>query len=363
MRKRHNTLNDNIFRNSKYMNIVNMITNSDFRKEYKEQYDFMLDTFSTLISLNNCFFSDSNLALKDKKENAITIIDKYLYLNLDINENKKYSVRFINKVCEKYSTHLYRRINDWYEILVMPNNNVDIVLEEIEKEINRIDNVSFDNIVRDGFDYQKNKDNNYKIFISKFSNLYINKEEFLNNYIEEYNDEHKEELTEEEISNISFVYKALGNANNGIMNILYEREKTKQEIKINTQPHTIYKMYLENLNINITNSFFRTDAVIFLAEALEIYQNTCMKKPIPFSEMINNYEMYSFIYLMENIIMESNFKIKDSKIEKIIEELKEIYNIMFSSKNTEEVISNSKKCNEIIQNRIKKNLDYYIRVS
>ena len=61
--------------------------------------------------------------------------------------------------------------------------------------------------------------------------------------------------------------------------------------------------------------------------------------------------------------MESNFKIKDSKIEKIIEELKEIYNIMFSSKNTEEVISNSKKCNEIIQNRIKKNLDYYIRVS
>ena len=54
---------------------------------------------------------------------------------------------------------------------------------------------------------------------------------------------------------------------------------------------------------------------------------------------------------------------EDSKIEKIIEELKEIYNIMFSSRNTEEVISNSKKCNEIIQNRIKKNLDYYIRVS
>ena len=29
----------------------------NFRKEYKEQYDFMLDTFSTLILLNNCFFN------------------------------------------------------------------------------------------------------------------------------------------------------------------------------------------------------------------------------------------------------------------------------------------------------------------
>ena len=47
MRKRHNTLNDNIFRNSKYINVVNRITNCDFRKEHKEQYDFMFDTFST----------------------------------------------------------------------------------------------------------------------------------------------------------------------------------------------------------------------------------------------------------------------------------------------------------------------------
>ena len=89
MRKRHNTLNDNIFRNSKYMDVVNRITNCDFRKEHKEQYDFILDTFSTLISLNNCFFSDSNLSKQDKIENAITIIEKYLYLNLDETENKK----------------------------------------------------------------------------------------------------------------------------------------------------------------------------------------------------------------------------------------------------------------------------------
>ena len=91
MRKRHNTLNDNIFRNSKYINIVNRITNSDFRKEYKEQYDFMLDTFSTLIYLNNCFFSDSNLGLKDKIENAITIIAT---INKVLNENTFLAIFF-----------------------------------------------------------------------------------------------------------------------------------------------------------------------------------------------------------------------------------------------------------------------------
>lgn len=363
MRKRHNTLNDNIFRNSKYISIVNKITNSDFRKEYKGQYDFMLDTFSTLISLNNCFFSDSNLGLKDKIENAITIIDKYLYLNLDINEDKKYGVRFIQRVCEKYSTHLYRRINEWYDILVMPNNNIEIVLEEIEKEIDKIDNVSFDNIVKDGLDYQKNKDNNYKIFISKFNDLYINKEEFLDNYIEEYNDEHKEKLTEEEIFNVSVIYTALAKANNGIMNIANETIIKDYEYNTNTTPQEVYKMYLETLHIEVYNPLFRMDAVMFLAEVIETYQKLCINRRTSFSDMINNYEMFSFIYLLENVIMKENFKINDGKIGKVVEELKEVNDIINSSKNTEDLISNAKKCSKIIQNRIKKNQNYFIRVS
>ena len=363
MRKRHNTLNDNIFRNSKYIDVVNRITNCDFRKEYKEQYDFMLDTFSTLISLNNCFFSDSNLSKQDKIENAITIIEKYLYLNLDETENKKYSVRFIQKICEKHSTHLYRRINDWYEILVIPNNNVDIVLEEIENEIDKIDNVSFDNVVKEGLNYQKNKDNDFKIFISKFSDLYINHEDFLNNFIDEYNDEHKDKLTDEEIHNISTVYEALAKANNGVMNLVYNTVMKDFEININTNPQEIYKMYLETLGITIHNPFFRMDAVIFMMETLSVYKNVCAKKGMSFEEMINNYEMFSFIHLMEYYIMEKDFKINDSKIENIVEELKQVYNIMNSSRSTEDVVNNAKKCNEIIQNRIKKNQDYFIRVS
>lgn len=55
MGHRHNTLNDTIFRNSRYIKFLNEnLGIEDFRKEYKEQYDFILDTFSTLILLNNC---------------------------------------------------------------------------------------------------------------------------------------------------------------------------------------------------------------------------------------------------------------------------------------------------------------------
>lgn len=360
MRKKHKTLNDYIFRHSVYMNIVNRETNCDFRKEHKKEYKFMLDTFSTLILLNNCFFSDSNLSIKDKIENAITLIEKYIYLDLDKNENKKYSSRFIEGIPEKHSTHLYRRINEWYEILVIPNRNIEMVLDDIEKEIDRIDNVSFDSVIKDNFKYQKNKDNDYKIFISKFSDLYVDKNSFLQNYIEEYNDEHKEKLTDEEIYNISTVYNALAKANNGLMPIIHKKDITIQMIDKRDTPQTIYKIYLDTLGIDNHSPFFKTDALVFFLEAIHVYKNGCIQKGMPFEVMIANYELASFIYLMEQIIMKKNFKVNDGKIEKIIEELKQVYNIMNSSRN---IRSNSKKCYEIIQNRIKKNEDYFIRVS
>lgn len=57
MGKRHNTLTDDIFRNSKYIRTLEQVLEiEDFRKEYKEQYDIMLDVYKTLITINNIFF-------------------------------------------------------------------------------------------------------------------------------------------------------------------------------------------------------------------------------------------------------------------------------------------------------------------
>ena len=142
---KHRVLEKNDFRNSKYMQVVNkQVGCKDFKKfcdenkEYKGQFDFMADTFKTFILLRNCFFSDSNLALHDKVENAQKIIGKYLFSDFDEKTNEtiseegklKYGVVFIRNVCEKYSTHLYRRINEWYSEYL--NNytlgtNIDLV--------------------------------------------------------------------------------------------------------------------------------------------------------------------------------------------------------------------------------------------
>lgn len=365
MRKKHNTLNDPIFRNSKYINVLNRVTNCDFRKEYKEQYDFVLDTFSTLISLNNCFFSDSNLGIKDKIENAITICEDYIYVNIkeDEKETKKYSVRFIQKVCEKQATHLYRRINEWHEKLSNPDTNIELVLEDIEKEIDILDSVCFDNYVKEDFNYKKNKNNDYKIFISKFSELYNNKENFIKEFVNDYNDEHKDKITDEELNNICIVYNLLGKANNGVTNIIFNTETKDYNITTRSNPQEIYKMYLDTLNLKVENTLFRMDALHFVWEAMITFTNTCAKRQIDFNEMINNYEMFSFFHLMENIVLKKDFKVNDSKIENIVEELKQVYNLINNSKNTDEIINNCKKCNDIIQNRISKNQNYFIRIS
>ena len=67
MGKRHNTLSDDIFRNSKYIaTLEKELKIDDFKKEYSDQYKIMLDVYKTLIIVNNIIFADSNKSIYDK---------------------------------------------------------------------------------------------------------------------------------------------------------------------------------------------------------------------------------------------------------------------------------------------------------
>lgn len=82
MGHRHNVLTDDVFKNSKYIAFVEKTHNiKNFRKEYREHYDMILDIYKTFISLNNCFFSDSNLSNADKVENALKIMEDLLFVD------------------------------------------------------------------------------------------------------------------------------------------------------------------------------------------------------------------------------------------------------------------------------------------
>ena len=170
---KHRLIDTNDFRNSKYMQVVNkQVGCKDFKRfcdeneEYKGQFDFMVDTFKTFVLLKNCFFSDSNLSLNDKVEKAQKIIGKYLFSDFDEENNEtlsengknKYSVRFIQNVCERYSTHLYRRINEWYFDYLdnyTLNSNIKPVLDDIAEEMARLEKVGFDDYVKENINCKK----------------------------------------------------------------------------------------------------------------------------------------------------------------------------------------------------------------
>ena len=103
MGKRHKTLSDSIFRNSRYIKALEQeLEISDFRKEYIEQYDIMLDIYKTLITINNIFFSDSNKSKKQKQNEIIDTLEKVIYKSIDDNR-AKYSVRTIKSLVDKNS--------------------------------------------------------------------------------------------------------------------------------------------------------------------------------------------------------------------------------------------------------------------
>ncbi len=125
MGNKHRDLNKNIFRECIYIKTLERVLGiDDFEREcqnklsvYYGQYDFMYDTFDTFIDLKNCFFSDSNLSITDKVDNAISIIEKYLFVDYENSNKRKYTDRFLRDVCEQQITHIHRKIDKWYSWL------------------------------------------------------------------------------------------------------------------------------------------------------------------------------------------------------------------------------------------------------
>ncbi len=377
MGHRHNTLSDNIFRNSKFMKVVNENAKcNDFRKEYKEQYNFMLDTFSTLILLNNCFFSDSNLSINDKVENSQKIIGKYLYSDFDKNTNetisengkKKYSIRFIQDICEKHTTRLYRRINEWYFDYLdnyTPYSNIDLVLDDIEKEMERLEKIGFDDIVKDNINYKKNKNSNYKIYICKFDDLYLENGIFTNSFIKEYNDNHITPINDDEICNIKLLYILISKCCNGISKILDKQPIKEYNITSRTTPTELFNIYLEELNFNQERFDFRLQALLFMEKTLLLYERVS-KKGVDFNELMNNYDMFYYITTMGDIIKNKKFNITDEQIQKDLKDLQDIYLLLTTNhQSKEDMLNNFSKGFDLIQTLMNKKriCNYYVRIS
>lgn len=380
---KHRVIDTNDFRNSKYMQVVNkQVGCKDFKKfcdenkEYKGQFDFMVDTFKTFVLLRNCFFSDSNLAINDKVENAQRIIGKYLFSDFDEKTNEtisedgkpKYGFRFIQNVCERYSTHLYRRINEWYLKYLndyILNDNIDAVLGGIKKEMARLEKVGFDDVVKENINYMKNKDSNYKVFISKFDSLYSNYDEFTEEFMKEYNDNHITPLNDDELGRIGLVYTLMAKCCNGITKVLENKPIEEFNIDERTTPTELFNIYLNQLNFNETRYDFRMEATQFMLQATILY-GKLSSRGVSFDELMNNFDMYYFFDTMQTLVNKDDFKITDEQIQKDLQDLREIHKLIHTpAKSVDETLEIFKKALTLVYNLISKKriANYFIRIS
>ena len=345
MGKRHNTLTDDIFRNSKYIHTLEQVLEiEDFRKEYKEQYDIMLDVYKTLITINNIFFSDSNKSKKEKQNEIIDTLEKAIYKSID-DDRAKYSVRTIKGLIDSNTRLLYNKFNEWYENLSYNEKYYDNLKLEVEEEMDTLDNIDFDNIVKNDLRYQKNKNNNYKIYVSKFDYLYPNHEKELDNYKQNFYDIYGIELNEKETNEICLIFRLVTYGNNGLVKLLYDNA-IDFGLYDKSIPNDYFNAYLKSLNINMeNNNDYNKCRDIFFNEFVETvdtmtklilkkYENNHIKEiggELSLDEFVFNYDLYCFYLNMELITTKYNFTIKSDLLLKIIKDLKEVYRLIYDN--------------------------------
>ena len=343
--KRHNTLTDDIFRNSKYIHTLEQVLEiEDFRKEYKEQYDIMLDVYKTLITINNIFFSDSNKSKKQKQNEIKDTLEKVIYKSIDDNR-AKYSVRTIKGLIDSNTRLLYNKFNEWYENLSYNEKYYDNLKLEVEEEMDTLDNIDFDNIVKNDLRYQKNKNNNYKIYVSKFDYLYPNHEKELDNYKQNFYDIYGIELNEKETNEICLIFRLVTYGNNGLVKLLYDNA-IDFGLYDKSIPNDYFNAYLKSLNINMeNNNDYNKCRDIFFNEFVETvdtmtklilkkYENNHIKEiggELSLNEFVFNYDLYFFYLNMELITTKYNFTIKSDLLLKIIKDLKEVYRLIYDN--------------------------------
>ena len=382
MGKRHNTLSDDIFRNSKYINTLEQALEiDDFRKEYKEQYDIMLDVYKMLITINNIIFSDSNKSINDKIYEMELEFEKIVGEQVDEESDEKrkhkYSVRTLKGLIDSNTRYLFNKFVEWYDYL-MNFNKLDMVKQEVEEEMKRLENIDFDKVVKGGLLYEKNKNSNYKIYTSKLDYLYPNNKDVWKEYKQNFYDTYGIQLTDREKNDIYLIFKLIAYANNGIVKLLFQDEIIDFELTIQDNAEDYFKAYLTSLNIDIRdNKKFMSKADNFLNELLitnnvimeQLENDTKNKHIIEISHIeiepfIANYDLYFFYVNMEKITTGLyEFTIKADVVVKLINDLKEIYNLMYDNVPT---ITDEKQVQEAfgkVQNIIDRNKKMFERLS
>lgn len=254
-------------------------------------------------------------------------------------------MRTIKGLIDSNTRLLYNKFNEWYENLSYNEKYYDNLKLEVEEEMDTLDNIDFDNIVKNDLRYQKNKNNNYKIYVSKFDYLYPNHKKELDNYKQNFYDIYGIELNEKETNEICLIFRLVTYGNNGLVKLLYDNA-IDFGLYDKSIPNDYFNAYLKSLNINMeNNNDYNKCRDIFFNEFVETvdtmtklilkkYENNHIKEiggELSLDEFVFNYDLYFFYLNMELITTKYNFTIKSDLLLKIIKDLKEVYRLIYDN--------------------------------
>lgn len=364
MGKRHDTLDYKYFHKTRYINKLEQYYKiKSLKSEYSEMFDFMYDTFKTLILVNNVLFADSNKNNIDKASEITIIIEQYLYgRNENDSEKKKYSVRMINSILEKHCVYIHRKLDEWYETLncitsknIESSNYFKSIKNEVNIEMERLEDVMFDYIDNGKVIYEKEKNSNKKKYLSKFSDLKDDKN-FIAQYVKDFNNNYGTNFDsdDEQVSEIKFIFDLITSANNGIINTLYNNKSDYFIFNQKTPPQELYKYYLSTLNMEINDNMFSLSSMAFQLKVLSTIKDLPKQFACEFNTLIKNFDLYYFISNIDDISKQDDFEYINSYIEKIVKDLLKAYELIKKDEYSnalieiENIINRNKNCFESI---------------
>lgn len=352
MGKKANELTDDIFKNSKYIKTIEREYEiKDFRKEYREQYDMILDIFKTFIELNNCFFSDNDMRNDDRVKKAYKLLKNYFKINE--NENVigiKYSVRDIQSIWDKHCRSIYNNMSNWfYSISYMIKDKcldskiLDTIKKEITNEMDILEYSCLFDITRDNITFKKNSIKNYrkyKKYLCKFDNIYSNSNENKNKYRDSFYDKYGVLLDDKDMNKLALLFKLLASLNNGLVNIINDY-KIDVDMTMFDNIEERYAYYLQSLNIdyNKDDENFKNDLHNFI-DTIGIIKNkidryTNYNNTI----VIERFDILFFYLTMEQCFYSHKIKIKTDFITKLLNDLIELYKKLKEMREIEKDVS------------------------
>ena len=366
MGKRHNILSISTFKNSKYIDCLERnLEIKNFKKEYPTQFNFMFDTFKTLIYVNNVLFSDNDFNKVEMVEKIRQYIENYLYVDYENSDKRKYSVRTLQSIFDKHSIYLYNKMNCWYDIFstltikdINEVNSLKEITKEIEFEMERLEKHQFDNLINKNISYEKAIKIYDKRYLSIFDDKILPKnEKAIKEYKENFYNMFGKKLTNKEFNYIKELYNLIAKAHNGLINFNKQSYwKTINNIKIENLDD-MYSLYLKSLNIEKNIDII--DKLKKEWDFLGDYINNCIydaleAEILTFNETIFCYDMLYFKQKIQKYKI-NNIPLKNEMVQKLLKDTLKINKVMNEN--------NSQKTFDFIQKIIKNNSKYFITIN